>query len=282
MQAGRLIVLPKTEVDKKRQHDLEDWRRRGLAGVVRELNPQTGEINLEARGPEGVSRVSLTTARCEFRRYAPGSVKFADAKPSSFGELKVGDQVRALGDRSPDGKAIQAEEIVSGSFKTVGAVVSEVDLEKNEIKASTLDQKTPLVISISKDSTLHRIPPQMAAVIAQRLVGGPGNPGAQRPAGPGSTPDAAGQKAAPASERPTDIQQMIDGLPALTLADIKAGDVLAVTCTADKNDNHIIAIKLVASIDNVLNAIKPAPGKRSTVALSAGLPAAFDFSAVQP
>ena len=37
------------------------------------------------------------------RRYAPDSVKFADAKESTLAEIKVGDQVRARGDKS-DGR----------------------------------------------------------------------------------------------------------------------------------------------------------------------------------
>ena len=283
MLAGRLIVLSKADVDRKRQHDLDEWRRRGLAGVIKELNPQTGDISIERHGPEGPALVTLSTSKCQFRRYAPGSIKFADAGPSSFAELKVGDQLRVLGDRSSDGKALKAEEIVSGSFKTLGAVVDEVDPQKSEIKATALDQKTHLVISVGKDSGLHRIPPEMAGAIAQKLLaGGPGGAAApQRPPAANSTSDLAGGKATPPPSR-ADLQQMIDGLPLLTIADIKAGDVVAVTCTADRNDARIAAIKLVAGVDGVLNALKPAPGKRQTISLAAGLPAGFDFSAVQP
>jgi hypothetical protein len=43
--------MPASEVARKREHDLEDWKQRGIGGVVRELNPQTAEITLELRGP---------------------------------------------------------------------------------------------------------------------------------------------------------------------------------------------------------------------------------------
>ena len=36
--AQRLVVMPRAEVEKKRAHDLEEWRQRGIGGIVRELN----------------------------------------------------------------------------------------------------------------------------------------------------------------------------------------------------------------------------------------------------
>src|SRR5262245_61599957 len=55
--AQRLVVMPKAEVAKKRAHDLEDWRLRGIGGIVREVNPQNGEINLELRSAGAGGRV---------------------------------------------------------------------------------------------------------------------------------------------------------------------------------------------------------------------------------
>jgi len=34
------------EVEKKRAHDLEEWRQRGLGGIVREVNAQTARLIL--------------------------------------------------------------------------------------------------------------------------------------------------------------------------------------------------------------------------------------------
>jgi len=36
--AQRLVVMPVAEVAKKREHDLDEWKRRGIGGVVREVN----------------------------------------------------------------------------------------------------------------------------------------------------------------------------------------------------------------------------------------------------
>ena len=50
------------------------------------------------------------------RRYAPDSIKFGDAKPSSFGELKVGDQLRALGDRTRRSASFQPAKVRDRKF----------------------------------------------------------------------------------------------------------------------------------------------------------------------
>ncbi len=287
LQADRLIVVSKANIDKKRERDLDQWRRRGIVGLVKEVNAQTGEINLEVRGPRGVSLVSITTEKCTFRRYASGSASFRDAKPSSRNTLKVGDQLRALGDRSADGKTFMAEVIVSGSFQTLGCVVTEIDSPRNEIKAQTLDRKQTIVVSMGKDLAVHRIPPELAIVIAKAVLGSrSGNTatGAKQ-AEQNVARSPSGQKAPGnvAADQPLDLPRLTDGLPSLTLADIKKGDVLAVVGAIEGDKSRVTAIKLFAGVDAILNALKPPSGKRQTVALSAGLPpGVFDFTLGPP
>jgi hypothetical protein len=265
--AQRLIVMPAAEVAKKREQDLEEWKRRGIGGVVCEVNPQTGEIILELRGAEAGTRLPLQTANARFHRYLAGSLRFEDARASKLDEVRVGDQLRALGDKSADAKTFVAEQIISGAFKTIGVAVTAVDQSTGSITAATLDQKKPITISINKDSVLHRIPPAVAAAIAQKAKGD-----AAKSAGPQPGPKV-GQPV-------IDVQQMIDSLPMVSLADIKPGDVLAVTGAVGEDDAHLVAIKLAAGVDLVLKALAPAPGKPQSVRLSAGLPSVFDFSVI--
>jgi hypothetical protein len=268
--AQRLVVMPVAEVARKREHDLEEWKRRGVGGIVRDVNAQTGEIALELRSAGAGGRIVIETAKAKFRRYVPGSLRFEDAQASSFADIKVGDQLRALGDKSADARAFVAEQIVSGAFKTIGVTVAEVDQQKGEIRAATLDQKRPILIILNKDSVLHRIAPPVAAAIAQR---------AKAEAGKTATPQpASGQK--PAGQPLIDVQQLIDTLPGVSLADFKPGDVLAVTGAVEKDESHLVAIKLAAGVDLVLKALAPAPGKPQVVRLSAGLPTVFDFSVI--
>jgi hypothetical protein len=268
-RAQRLVVMPKAEVEKKRAHDLEDWRQRGIGGIVRDLNAQTGEITLELRSAGAGGRITIATAKADFRQYTTGSLRFEDARPAAFGDVKVGDQLRALGDKSVDGHNFTAEEIVSGAFKTIGVTVIQVDLQNHEIKTTTLDQKKPIAIVINGDSVLHRISPPVAAAIAQKAT-------AAKPAPSSSAPPAT----RPAGQQLIDVQQMIDTLPAISLADLKPGDVLAVTGAVEKDESRLVAIKLAAGVDLVLKAMAPQPGKPQVTRLSAGLPAVFDFSVV--
>jgi hypothetical protein len=265
--AQRLIVMPATEVAKKRERDLDEWRRRGIGGIVREVNAQNGEITLELRGPGAGVRLPIQTTSATFRRYLPGSLRFEDARASKIDEVRVGDQLRALGDKGADSKTFVAEQIVSGAFKTIGVTVTGVDAAKGQITAATLDQKKPINISVNNDSVLHRISPAVATAIAQKAKGEPAKSG---PA----------QSTVKPSQPVIDVQQMIDTLPATALVDLKPGDVLAVTGAVSDDDAHLVAIKVAAGVDLVLKALAPAAGKPQTVRLSAGLPTVFDFSVI--
>jgi hypothetical protein len=187
-----LIVMTKADLTQKQERERAEWRRRGLLGVVTALNPSTQEITIQARGPMGAAPVIIpATEKVEFRRYAPDSIKFSDAKPSSFGELKVGDQLRALGDRSADGARFTPEIVVTGSFRTVGGTVTSVNPATGEVRINDLQTKQPLTIVTRPDSLLRRFTPEMAAMAAGMVGRGPGG-GAGGPAGApsGGGPDA--------------------------------------------------------------------------------------------
>lgn len=253
LAALRIVVLSKDDVAKKRERDLEQWRTRGIAGVVKAVSPGTSEINVELRGAGPGNVLAINATSSEFRRYTPSSIHFEDAKQSNFAGISVGDQLRALGDKSADGKSFKAEAIVSGSFKTIGATLTAIDPEKGEISAATLDQKKSIQIGTIKESSIYRIPATLVPTIAQK---------------------------ARANAQAGEVQQLIDALPGLKLSDLKVGDVVSITGIRDKDETRMTAIKLVAGVDAVLRAMAPQPGRPQTVRLSAGLPNAFDFSVI--
>jgi hypothetical protein len=160
MPALEFYVMSKTDIAQKRERDRDEWRKRGIAGTVSSVNAATNEISLDTRTPQGPKPIVVAAgAQTQFRRYAPDSVRFSDAKPSSFAELKVGDQLRALGTKSDDGSRFTPEEIVAGSFQTIGGAVTEINLEKQEIKLNDLQTKQPLTVVVSKDSSLRKFTP---------------------------------------------------------------------------------------------------------------------------
>jgi hypothetical protein len=278
--AQRLVVMTKADIQKKHDQERAEWRRRGVSGIVTKLDAENKEVTIQTRGREGVKPVIVAAPdSVKFRRYAPDSVKFSDAKPSSFTELQVGDQLRALGDKSADGARFTAEQIVTGSFRTIGGTVTAVAADTGEIKITMLGSKQAFTIQVNKDSMLRRIPPQVAMMIAMRSQGGEGGGG--RPGGqPGTGPG--GERMRP--EGGGDFQDMLERMPPVTLAEIKPGDVIAVSSTAGADPSRLTAITLVTGVDAILTAMARGPaGARRPTNLSTGLPSGvLDFGIGQP
>ena len=120
LPAKTIIIMTKADLAKKQAQDRLDWQRRGIAGTVVSINPDTKEITVNTHGRDAKDIV-VDASAAGFRRYASDSVRFADAKPGSFADLRAGDAVRALGNKSEDGLRYKAEELVSGSFQAIAA-----------------------------------------------------------------------------------------------------------------------------------------------------------------
>src|SRR6185295_14984047 len=182
--ASMIVVMTKGDLAKKAEAERAEWRRRGILGVITALKPETKEITITHRTMAGNQSIVIpVTDKTEMRRYAPDSIKFGDAKPSNFGDLKVGDQLRALGDRTEDPLRFNPQKIVTGSFRTVGGVVTAIDAATGEIKINELEKKTPLTIVIKQDAVLRRFPAEMGAMMG----------GFNRGGGPGGAPGTGGQ-----------------------------------------------------------------------------------------
>ncbi|HMG34048.1 MAG TPA: hypothetical protein VKM94_08935 [Blastocatellia bacterium] len=289
--AQKLIVMAKADIDKKHDQERAEWRRRGISGTITTLNPQSKEISIQARTREGLKTVVVAASDSTlFRRYAPDSVKFSDTKTSSFAELKTGDQLRALGDKSSDGTRFTAEQIVTGSFQTVGGTVKAVSPEANEIKIEVLGGKQQVTVVVNKDSLLRRIPPQVATFLVMRSQGSAGAAGPGGAPAPGAAParPAGPPPGGPGGDRPQmqgggDFQDMLERMPPLTLSDLKPGDVIAVSSTTGSDPSRLTAITLVSGVDVIIAALQSAGGARRGPALSTGLPAGvLDFGISQP
>ncbi len=126
--AAGMIAMKLSDVEAKKKAEQEDWQKRGTGGLVSAVDPSSGVITISVAGPAGAKPLAIQTAKDTIlRRYAPGSVQFDDAKPSSIDQIKAGDQLLARGTRSADGSSFAAEEIVSGSFRNISGTVNSVD-----------------------------------------------------------------------------------------------------------------------------------------------------------
>jgi hypothetical protein len=242
--AQQLIVMTKADIEQKRVQDRQQWLQRGIAGVVTQVNAEKNEILIQVReGAASKPVVVGVTNEVRYRRYAPDSISFAEARPSSINELKAGDQLRALGQKKPDGTGFTSEEIVSGSFQTIGGTVTAVNAEAGQLVMTLLGGKQSITVSVKKDTNLRRITPQVAATIVQRSQAKP--QGAAQPNQP-----AAGSG---------DLQELFDKMPALTLAEFKPGEIVAVYSTKGADPARVTAISMMAGVNNVLSLLQPRP-----------------------
>jgi hypothetical protein len=203
--------------------------------------------------------------------------------------LKVGDQLRALGDRTDDPLRFNPQKIVTGSFRTVGGVVTAINAATGEIKINELEKKTPLTIVIKQDAVLRRFPAEMGMMGGfNRGAGGPG--GAAPAGGQGQGQGAQGnaqqrpQGGAPSAGGPGgpggpggrpgggfNINDMLERLPTIAIADVKVGDTIIVSSTQGVDPTRLTAISLVAGADTLLAMLAPRPQAGQAPNPAAGL-----------
>jgi len=188
------------------------------------------------------------------RRYTPDSIKFSDAKPSKLSEIRKGDQVRARGNKTPDGAQMTAEEIVSGQFKMIAGLVLSVDPQENVVRINNIETKKPMTVKISTDSSLKKLQPMLAQIIATRLRGGPAGDGPPGDRPPGPPPAAAGPGGGrgPGAGGRGDLQAMIDRTPAIKISELMAGDAIIISSTAGASADQVTAITLLAGVEPIL------------------------------
>ena len=278
-----VIVMTRGDLAKKADAERMEWRRRGILGVITALKPEAKEITISNRTMAGTQSVTIAlNDKTEMKRYAPDSIKFGDAKPSDFGELKVGDQLRALGERQADPLHFNAEKVVTGSFRTVGGVVTAVDPATGEIKINELEKKHPLTIVIKHDAVLRKFPSEMGAMGG--FGRGPGAPGGGAPPAGGGQQAQGGAPARPQGGAPGaggpggpggrpgfNINDMLDRLPTISIADVKVGDTIIVSSTQGVDPTRITAISLVTGADTLLAMLAPRPAAGQAPNPAAGL-----------
>lgn len=272
MAVSSVIVMTQADLAKKHEADRAEWQNHGIAGTITALNPAAKQITISVQALSGSKPVVVGLIDgASMRRYAPDSVKFSDAKPSRFDELKVGDEVKALGNKSEDGGRFTAEELVSGSFRNIAATVNTVNAADKTLLVTDLVTNKRLTVRIDADSNVKRLPPQFAQAMAWR-VGSAGNGGGSAaPGAPGRPPGggfrrtgeggAAGGPGGPGGaggmmlrEGPRDLQSMLEKMPALTLAELKTGDSIIVASTNGADPTKVTAITVLAGVEPIFAA----------------------------
>ena len=280
-----VLVMSKADLAKKEEAEKLEWQRRGVSGTITAVNPNAKEATLSARVRGETKAVVVESSdKAQYRRYSPDSIRFSDAKPSAFADLKVGDQMRVLGEKNDDGTRIKPEMVVSGSFHNIAGTVTTIDAASGEIKINNLQTKKLVIVKVTADSTLKRVPQEMGFMLARMAQGGNTVPAAgagMGPGGPHGPPPGAtaggphgdsqggphgdpgggpGTGMVPAwrmgagGGRGGDFSSMVERMPVFSLSELKAGDAIIVASSVGPDPGRVTAITLLAGVEPLLTA----------------------------
>ncbi|HEV2705982.1 MAG TPA: hypothetical protein VGV59_08655 [Pyrinomonadaceae bacterium] len=303
LAARQIVVTPATAAGQAGGDAMRAGR--GLVGQITALNAGRREITVETRGREGGQSVTVALASdaARIRRFAPDSLNPTDAVTASFADLRVGDQLRATGERSADGTRFTAEEIVSGSILRIGGTVTAVNAAAGEITVKAEQTGQTHTIALGRRSMLRRIPQEVSDSLTQQdeqrraerreqrreasaaggaqqqqqpsqQQGAAGNERAER-RGNGDGRGGRGGRGGGGGAGGRNLMQMLENLPALTIDEIKKGDTVLLTITTSgKDTSRGTAVTLLTGDPAFLARLRRFQGRggREGQGMSPGLP----------
>ena len=261
-----------------------DWKARGVGGIVSSVDAASGAITLAV----GAKKLVVNTGgKTEFKRFSGDSVKYEDAKPGTLAQIQKNDQLQARGAKSADGTTIEAEEVLSGSFKNLSGLIasivpgSGIDMATGKITLKDLATKKVMTVNVTEKCDIRNVPLMMATRIAAQTNGGGqsggrggrgGGAGAAYGAGGGAGQGAGQGNAAGGAPRSAgaDLSQMMERSPTGTLADLKTGDaVMIVASEPSPGSSTVDAIRLFSGVEPILTA-NPNGGMDLSMSLGGG------------
>lgn len=261
--ARQVVVMAREAIETRRESERADWRQRGIGGRVASVDAAKREITIETRSREGAASVTVVVpGDARLRRYAQGSLRPEDAVSGAFDDIRVGDQLRAIGERSGDGARFTAEEIISGSVARMTGIIETIDTTRNEVVVKDVQSKQTVTIALVKSTNIRRIPDDFMETIRQRREERRGAGEANRQPGERRGERQGERRGGRRGEDGEDgerrrgerrgggggrgLQHLFESLPAITLADLKKGDAVIITGTTGADASRITAASIVA------------------------------------
>lgn len=278
--ARQVIVMAREAVAARREQQRDDWRTRGVNGRVVAIDAAKKELSIESRSREGAQTVTVVAnGNARIRRYAPGSLRPADAIAGTFADIRVGDQIRVLGNRQD--ARVTAEEIISGTVARLVGAVERVDASRGEVVVKDSQTGKSIVIALLPTTTLRRVPADFAETLGparQQRGGGETLTEAQRAAqreqrgeqraarrrereNQGATAAATSPQGGQSGDTPQrpggrTPQQMFESFPVITAAELKKGDAVMVTGTGTSDAARVMAATLITGAAEILQRLQ--------------------------
>lgn len=252
INALRVILMKASAIASVHAEEEVAWQH-GVGGIVKSVDAGAGKIVVAS----GMKMVTVTvTPSTIIRRYAGGSVRFADAKVSTLGAIRPGDQIRTRGTKSADGLSLTADELVTGSFHNYSGLIASIDTAAGTITLKDLATKKTVTVAVSSSSDVRRLPPMLAMRIAAQMKGGAAPAAGAQGSRPAGAPGAyGGSDAQRAGRAGMDLSAMLSRLPTETLAGLKVGEAVMIVSSSSEDDpNQSTAVTLLTGVDPILTA----------------------------
>lgn len=266
--ARSVVLMSARDLLQKHQADLAAWQN-STNGLVDSVDPTKGTVAITSKTPDGPKPLLVhIPSGVEFTRYTPDNPKVP--APSQMADIQPGDQVRIIGQKSEDGSSITAQKVFSGSFRTIAGTVSSISPDGKQITLKDLQSKKPVAIVLNADSTIRKLPPEMAARLARRFnpnraatTSGPASPGSQ-PAGDHRNAAVGGDRSGSPGEgqggsgmrgpRNGDLSQILAHAPEMNISDLKNGDAVVVSGAYGADKSQLIASSIIAGVEPIFEA----------------------------
>lgn len=272
--ASRILIEKQAELAQRREKTMEEWNT-ATSGTVTAIDPGVIKITAKVPGSPTPKEISINVGgHVEYTHYNPVNGKY---EPGSLDDVKVGNQVRVLGEKSADFTQIKATDLGTGAFKTIGLQIKTIDPATNQITGIETGSKNPVTIALRTDTSLKKFNDMAAMMVARQLnptyqqaggrrgggggggFGGGGGEGAGAGGGRGAGGDAAagggGRGMGGGRGRGgMDIGKIIEQQPSIQLSELKPGDAIIVTGAIEKDPQKLYAIALVAGVEPILRA----------------------------
>jgi hypothetical protein len=263
--AGTVVAIKKEALAQKQLRELQDWQRRGTGGLVKSVDPTSGDVVIGVMSPNGPKTIVIhTNKQTVFQRYAENSIKYDDAKPGSLIDVRTGDQLRVRGSKNTEGTEFNAEDVVYGTFRNISGKILATDPSLKTITVSDLTIKKPVVVRVTHNTEMHMLPEPVAQALATRLKGQGTNGNGQgaRPSSsaqpstqptPGKEPHTSSSPGSEGNGRGSDLQQMLRRLPPISFGEINKDDVVMIV-TSLGTPGDVTAITLLNGVEPILTA----------------------------
>ena len=252
--AASVILMSGRDLQQAHRIEAAEWQR-ALAGTVTFVDPARNKLEVKIRADEGPTSVVVDMRPgTRFTRYAPETPKTPVA--SQLSDIQPGDQIRVIGEKGTDQSSITAEKVYSGTFQTLSGTVLSVSPDARGITISDIRTKQPVRLTISDESALRKLPPELGALLARRLNPGTGSNPAERPHPNGSPSNSPGT----APGRP-DISNIIERLPAISISDLKPGDAVIVSAAPSGDKSRLVATNVIAGVEPIFQSAPPRQGR---------------------